>query len=175
MLKDAWALKTSSPAGENLQVASYGRLCVRCILRKLQKEKLGREPTGFPDLDEIAKLFANDLQSTSARSASSQANQPEGLKVENLIEATSAKIALLQNEHLELGHLQLGSYVLSILVDNQNQTIFCSIFNKPKEKHVSAKGTTTRSWGILKCTSWRNVKMMVSLLGTILSLARGKK
>ena len=112
VLKDAWALKANSPVAENLQVASFGRLCVRCILHILQKEKLGREPKGFLDLEEIAKLFAIDLAAIGARASSSKASQQEGLKVENLLEAPPAKVALLQNDHMELGHLHLGQLTI---------------------------------------------------------------
>lgn len=72
---------------------------------------MGREPKGFPDLEEIAKLFAIDLAATGARASSSKASQQEGLKVENLLEATPAKVAL-QNDHMELGHLHLGQLTI---------------------------------------------------------------
>lgn len=109
LLADSWELLQSCGLDEAARVGAYGRLAVRLILKLTNKEKLGREPAGFDSYQDIAKLFAAELQKNAKAASSSSATAPgQELKVHNLIEADAAQVALLKNSHMELGKLQLG-------------------------------------------------------------------
>eukprot|EP00435_Cladocopium_sp_Y103_P045461 s1274_g13.t1 len=95
-----------------MKVACYGRLCVRSTLHLTGKEKMGREPKGFESLSTIAKLFIEELDKVkgpmATGSAASATEDDEGLKVEDLVGASPAQVALLKNEHMKIGSLSLG-------------------------------------------------------------------
>ena len=112
VLFDSWQLKQASTASHNVQVAAFGRLCVRCILHLTDKAKMGKEPKGFTDFHEIAQLFAQELQKGKVEKiqASDSGKAASSLTVENTIGASAAQVALLQNSHLQIGKLQLGKH-----------------------------------------------------------------
>ena len=111
LLADSWELLQSCGLEESARVGAYGRLAVRLILKLTGKEKLGKEPAGFDTFQDIAKLFAAELQKTGkAKAASSSSDPASDMKVHNLIEADAAQVALLKNHHMEVGKLQLGSF-----------------------------------------------------------------
>ena len=108
LLKDSWSLVSQSGATEHVKVASFGRLCVRCILHLLGKEKYGREAAFKGGFNEIAEAFAEDLQKKTGTARSGQGKKEETLKVENLVGAKPSEVALLQHDHLQSGKLHLG-------------------------------------------------------------------
>lgn len=112
LLADSWELLQSCGLEESARVGAYGRLAVRLILKLTGKEKLGKEPAGFDTFQDIAKLFAAELQKTGkAKAASSSSDPASDMKVHNLIEADAAQVALLKNHHMEVGKLQLGFFL----------------------------------------------------------------
>lgn len=108
LLQDSWSLETKSAATEHVKVASFGKLCVRCILHLLGKEKYGREAAFKGGFNEIADAFADDLQKKTASAESGQGKKEEILKLENLVGAKPFEVALLQHDHLQIGKLHLG-------------------------------------------------------------------
>lgn len=102
-------MKEKSPQDENVRVAVFGRLCVRCILHLLGKEKLGREPDGFKGgLEEIGNKFAQELTNPRMKLDGVKGSKNDELKIENLVDAKPADVALVQNDHLKIGMMHFG-------------------------------------------------------------------
>ena len=111
LLHDSWNLYLASNVKKNIKVACYGRLCVRSILHLTGREKFGKEPKGFENLEAIAKLFIEELEkikSSNSAASSSAALSDDGLKIENVVGAAPAQVALLQNQNMKIGLLSLG-------------------------------------------------------------------
>ena len=106
-------------------MSCYGRLCVRSILHLAGKEKMGKKPKGFENLDAIAKLFIEEMdkgKDNTLAAFSTAASNDDGLKVENLVGASPAQVALLQNEHMKIGQLSLvwkRSYTTNVLSESK--------------------------------------------------------
>ena len=107
VLKDAWALYVASKSAESQTVGAFGRLCVRVCLHVLNKEKAGREPDGFEDLQQIAGKFAEDLQGMAHMQAEASASSTD-IQVSNVLSASKAELALLQNKHIKVGEMHPG-------------------------------------------------------------------
>ena len=150
LLADSWELLQSCGLEESARVGAYGRLAVRLILKLTGKEKLGKEPAGFENFQDIAKLFAAELQKTAkVKAASSSSDTASDMKVHNLIETDAAQVALLKNNHMEVGKLPLGScfYVfissrshvgcaLHIHKFLENAGILCVTISRPSYRDV---------------------------------------
>ena len=111
LLHDSWNLYLASNVKKNIKAACYGRLCVRSILHLTGREKFGKEPKGFENLEAIAKLFIEELEkikSSNSAASSSAALSDDGLKIENVVGAAPAQVALLQNQNMKIGLLSLG-------------------------------------------------------------------
>ena len=106
-------------------MSCYGRLCVRSILHFTGKDKMGKKPKGFENLDAIAKLFIEEMdkgKDNTLAAFSTAASNDDGLKVENLVGASPAQVALLQNEHMKIGQLSLvwkRSYTTNVLSESK--------------------------------------------------------
>ena len=96
----------ASKSAESQTVGAFGRLCVRVCLHVLNKEKAGREPDGFEDLQQIAGKFAEDLQGMAPMQA--EASSSTDIQVSNVLSASKAELALLQNKHIKVGEMQPG-------------------------------------------------------------------
>ena len=107
LLLDSWKLKEKAPADVS-KVASFGKLCVRAVLHLLGKEKLGREPKGFTDLQEIGRKFLADLKSKGNVAESDDSKKDEGFKMHDLVGASASQVAMVQNDHMEVDKLYLG-------------------------------------------------------------------
>ena len=88
-------------------VGAFGRLCVRVCLHVLNKEKAGREPDGFEDLQEIAGKFTEDLQGMAQVQAAASPSST-AIQVSNVLSASKAELALLQNKHIKVNEMHLG-------------------------------------------------------------------
>jgi len=107
VLQDVWALYVASNATESQTVGAFGRLCVRVCLHVLNKEKAGREPDGFEDLQEIAGKFTEDLQGMAQVQAAVSPSSTD-IQVSNVLSASKAELALLQNKHIKVNEMHLG-------------------------------------------------------------------
>ena len=110
LLADSWQLMEKSPVEEATKIFCFGRLAVRCTLHLVNKEKMGNEPKGHENMQAIATLFAEELSRrmhTETNQTQDESQESE-LQIHNLLEAKPNQVALLKNNHMTIGDLQLG-------------------------------------------------------------------
>eukprot|EP00438_Fugacium_kawagutii_P004869 Skav203385 [mRNA] locus=scaffold1379:411164:415169:+ [translate_table: standard] len=98
VLKDAWVKVQDESIPKNL---AYGKLVVRSVLLLLGKQKLGRDNVQFESMEEITTAYCNELQGKDA-DGEGAASSSQGPQVKDLIQATSAEVALIQHSHLKV-------------------------------------------------------------------------
>ena len=76
---------------------------MRTVLHVLNKEKVGREPKGFENLQAIGELFAKELMGHAADAASVSATEDSQQSVRDVLTASPQELALLQNQHMQIG------------------------------------------------------------------------
>eukprot|EP00435_Cladocopium_sp_Y103_P024771 s3052_g6.t1 len=101
VLKDAWVKVEDPSIPADVKNMAYGKLAVRCILYLLGKQKLGRDNVQFESMEEITTAYCNELQGKDDDGAPA-ASSCEGPQVKDLIQASSAEVALLQHSHLKV-------------------------------------------------------------------------
>lgn len=89
-------------------MACFGRLATRVCLHVMQKEKLGREAEGHPDLASISQLFTDELSGTAVSNEQHKADSSESLEVCDTLHMSKKKMALLQNVHIKEKEKQPG-------------------------------------------------------------------
>lgn len=102
ILKNAWEhCQQRNSDGARM---AWGKLGCRVVLHILGKEKHSRDPP-FESVEDIVKMFGDEVQGSSAQSAaaSSNAETGQGPEVKDLLSASSSELALLDNPHLKLG------------------------------------------------------------------------
>ena len=102
-MSKSWALQLKSTATEANRFGPFGRLCVRTVLHVLNKEKVGREPKGFENLNAIGELYAKELMGHESEAASHSVSDESQQSVRDVLKATPQELALLQNQHMQMG------------------------------------------------------------------------
>ena len=110
ILKEAWVKLQGESHEPSQKAKAFGKLCVRMVLLVLSKQKHGRDPE-FEGFKEVTEAFAEDLlgQVAPAPKASSASSKKKDT-IENLVLATQAQVAALQNSHLEIDGKHLALY-----------------------------------------------------------------
>ena len=103
LLSKSWELQSKSTATEANRFGAFGRLCVRTVLHVLNKEKVGREPKGFENLNAIGELFAKELMSHAPDALSMTSTDDSQQSVKDVLTASAQELALLQNQHMQIG------------------------------------------------------------------------
>ena len=103
LLSKSWSLQLNSTATEANRFGAFGRLCVRTVLHVLNKQKVGRGPKGFENLQAIGELFAKELMGHAADAASVRATEDSQQSVRDVLTASPQELALLQNQHMQIG------------------------------------------------------------------------
>ena len=90
LLADSWSLVEKAKHLEELKrLHVFGRLCIRVVLFMCQKQKMGRESKAWKSLEDIRDQFASETNSQEA--------------FQDLLQPDPVAVALLQNQHLEIG------------------------------------------------------------------------
>lgn len=118
ILQDAWktmgqliqaAEGPNQKAQESHYQKAFGKLAVRTMLFLCQKQKHSKEGKSWASIPEILEQFTTDCQSPEANKVSAPAvPETEASEVQDLLTATPATMALLQNRHLKIGQLYLA-------------------------------------------------------------------
>lgn len=110
VLRDAWVKVQDENIPAETKNMAYGRLAVRCVLYLLGKQKLGRDTLQFESMEEITTAYCNELQGKEDDDAPAPSSS-QGPQVKDLIQATSAEVALIQHSHLKINEQYLGCKV----------------------------------------------------------------
>lgn len=112
MLETAWKAVQASHSAADVKFAAYGNLQVRPLLFLLNKQKYSRDAATYETYEEIVDDFQLELVGKAAVKQIAASQDPSTDKsqssVEDLVGATPAKIALLQNPHIGLGKQYLA-------------------------------------------------------------------
>lgn len=104
ILKETW-VKLQGESHEPIHKAkASGKLCVRMVLLVLSKQKHGRDPE-FESFQEVTEAFAADLLGQAALAPKAKASPACDSKkdsIKDLVSATQAQVAAIQNSHLEI-------------------------------------------------------------------------
>lgn len=104
LLKASWSIVTQHSDSHH-SYKCFGRLCTRCILYLVGKQKFSRESKVFETLESMVELFTQEMSNTTMQ----QAQQPkEEQKPMDVLHANPRQVALLQNGHIKLGQQHLG-------------------------------------------------------------------
>ena len=104
LLKASWSIVTQHSDSHH-SYKCFGRLCTRCILYLVGKQKFSRESKVFETLESMVELFTQEMSNTTMQ----QAQQPkEDQKPMDVLHANPRQVALLQNGHIKLGQQHLG-------------------------------------------------------------------
>lgn len=106
VLKDAWVKVQDDNIPPEIKHLAYGKLAVRCVLHLLGKQKLGRDNVQFESMEEITTAYCNELLGKSDDDAPA-ASSSQGPQVKDLIQASSAEIALIQHSYLKVNEQYL--------------------------------------------------------------------
>ena len=130
ILAKSWAQLVQESIDGAVKATAFGKLCVRTVLLVLQKQKYGRDPE-FDSFTDITNQFAEDLAGgnpapSPAQSSKQRQEQEKRDKVEDLVSASAAQVAMLQHAHLKIGfqHLSLDFWCLFLLMTSS--VICCS-------------------------------------------------
>lgn len=110
VLKDAWVKVQDESIPVDVKSIAYGKLAVRCVLYLLGKQKLGRDSVQFDSMEDITAAYCNELQGRDDDGAPA-ASSSQGPQVKDLIQATSAEVALIQHSHLKVNEQYLGTKI----------------------------------------------------------------
>lgn len=110
-------------AQESHYQKAFGKLAVRTMLFICQKQKHSKEGKCWASMPEILEQFTTDCRSPEANKVSAPAvPETEASEVQDLLTATPATMALLQNRHLKIGQLYLAiMFILFFLMIQQSQ------------------------------------------------------
>jgi hypothetical protein len=110
LLADSWSLVEKAKHLEELKrLHVFGRLCIRVVLFICQKQKMGRESKTWKSLEDIRDQFASemlcppDISSQDSGDAPSPAAAGSQEAFQDLLQPDPVAVALLQNQHLEIG------------------------------------------------------------------------
>eukprot|EP00438_Fugacium_kawagutii_P025110 Skav213459 [mRNA] locus=scaffold837:813360:815441:- [translate_table: standard] len=107
MLEDAWKAVQTSHSSPDVKFAAYGNLQVRMMLLLLNKQKFSRDSTAYETYQEIVDDFQQEIAGKVAMkqvpATGVAVEDPSQSNVQDLVGASAAKIALLQNPHIGLG------------------------------------------------------------------------
>ena len=94
---------------------AFGKFSVRLILLLLGKQKHGRDLEELETFQEVVELFGEELSGTMKASlaSSGQEQNEEEQKIENLLQASAADMAMLQHPHIKQGQRYFGMHYCS--------------------------------------------------------------
>eukprot|EP00435_Cladocopium_sp_Y103_P036891 s4034_g9.t1 len=108
ILADSWKVIQDPALDVDHVTKAYGRLCVRCILFLLSKQKFSREEHEYQNLPEIVQAFSDEMKARPSMTLANSLDEEE-LQVTDTSQATAKNIALLQNQHVKLNQMHLGA------------------------------------------------------------------
>lgn len=111
VLKDAWVKVQDGNIAAEIKNLAYGKLAVRCVLYLLGKQKLGRDNVQFESMEEITSAYCHELLGKDDDDDAPAASSSQGPQVKDLIQASSAEVALIQHSHLKINEQYLGCKV----------------------------------------------------------------
>ena len=110
LLANSWSLVEKAKHLEELKrLHVFGRLCIRVVLFICQKQKMGRESKTWKSLEDIRDQFASemlcppDISSQDSGDAPSPGAAGSQEAFQDLLQPDPVAVALLQNQHLEIG------------------------------------------------------------------------
>ena len=102
LLKASWSIVTQDTDTHH-SYKCFGRLW--SILFLVGKQKHSREARVFEELDAIVEVFTQEMSKTPMQQAQ---QQQEDQEPNDVLNASPKEMALLQNQHMKVGHLYLG-------------------------------------------------------------------
>ena len=117
VLTDLWA-QAQGTSDIKWGYQCFGQACVRMVIHILGKERLAKQDT-FESCSKIVELFQQELTNPkqpvqSAAAASSTTASPDQ-PVKDLVSCSAEDLALLQNQHILVGHRHFGFILFSTL------------------------------------------------------------
>ncbi|CAE7586996.1 unnamed protein product [Symbiodinium sp. CCMP2592] len=164
MLQEAWKVQQDLLVEQTHHASHltkcFGRFAVRVCLFLTNKQRAGRETKHWQSLQAILTAYTKEIQDSSAGDAIADHSMTPNMQVTDVLAASNKTIAMLQNNHMELGKLYTTKdhgakvFKLTDVTDDHATMTHKPLFQDEEEVHVPLQ----------KLPMWKATKAMMPML-----------
>ncbi|CAE7536327.1 unnamed protein product, partial [Symbiodinium sp. CCMP2592] len=164
MLQEAWKVQQDLLVEQTHHASHltkcFGRFAVRVCLFLTNKRRAGRETKHWQSLQAILTAYTKEIQDSSAGDAIADHSMTPNMQVTDVLAASNKTIAMLQNNHMELGKLYTAKdhgakvFKLTDVTDDHATMTHKPLFQDEEEVHVPLQ----------KLPMWKATKAMMPML-----------